>query len=993
MSWEDPVVVGSLPVGAAVYAIPGGAVLYVSTTGNNANPGTLASPKASLAGAISAANSGTTIILREGVYTEEVVTPSNKTLTIQAYPDEEVWFDGSVVYSSWSGSGPWTSPTVDWPAISASNYPQVGDGLAHLPEQVWIDDVAQTQIADNGSPAAGQFSVNRSTNVITIGTNPSGKIVRVAEKRVWMTATGPVHLKGFGVRRYSPSSVEGSTSSMLYVAGSAQGSTLENVIFRESGMHAMSLIRPVTFSKFTIEECNNSGIQVTTSTGTTLREFSIQNINRGGWHPQPIVSAIKVTKSDQFTAIHGIVDHLGGGIGVWMDTSVTRVIVANISVNDVGVGMENEGGDGGFYSGVQHYSWWVNNRVTNAEDWALKILDSGWNKIANNDFTGARVSINMQQDGRYNHGLAGESTFEITPWVSIHNTLINNKITSTPAISNIIAYSDPPDAMPDPDGGPDFVLLGWDFFDLVSGNWTLGSDIELGKVDGFRNSYNWTTAATSPAAVGGPPGARLGTNHQGASAPSDTIATPLPDEIADLLGIPHGYQKVGTILPAPIPQGTQEEPNMSDRLWFAEGTDGAAVTTGNFLANDGTAASVAAGGTGGTLLYEADNKHAGATGVKHTPGTGTSNLRLPFAATTGTGAVKFYLTAATLPPAVRDVFNLRHASGQLIRLAITSSGALESRSGTGAIHSTSAGGAFVANRRNRIELTFTINTAAGANDSYTAKIFDGDSTTADATLSGTVDMGTANASSVDLLFPNNSSANWEIFLDTIGLRDGSATEIGPAPNAVAAFTGSGTLSAVAVQGGGAVSRSAALSGSGTLSATAVPRFSATAAFTGSGTLSATLAVREIRAAAFSGSGTLFASTVALDTRTAEFSGSGTLTAMAVASYPEIATASFTGEGALSAVVSFTLLPQIIFIPPVEKSYMSDTHPLFRRVPYYVGITVLKEDGIYRQVRGSYAPEEIDAAEKAYIGGHEYVITQEESDELTGAGYGIYITVV
>jgi hypothetical protein len=372
-----------------------------------------------------------------------------------------------------------------------------------------------------------------------------------------MLATGPVTLRGFGVCRYSPSAVEGQDSSLIYVAGSSYNSVIENMVFRQSGMHGLSIIRPITVSQITVEECNNSCVQVTTSNDSLISRFVFRNANLGGWHPQPVTAGIKVTRSDNIVLRDGIVEDINEAIGVWFDVSNTRFIAANVTVDNTEVALESELSGGGFYNGVQHKSWFINCRTTNSLDWAVKIMDSDYVTVANCDLDASRVAINCQQDARDNTGTPGNLTFEIVPWVTVHNRLWNNRVVGQPAIASMIAYHDPASAVRDPDGGPDRVLLGWDFFDEIAGNWVPtappGSMIQMGKVDGFRNSYNtWALAASSPAAVGGPPGAKLGTNHQGTTTPADSIAKPLPDDIADLLGVPRGYQKVGPILPAPI---------------------------------------------------------------------------------------------------------------------------------------------------------------------------------------------------------------------------------------------------------------------------------------------------------------------------------------------------------------------------------------------------------------------------------------------------------
>lgn len=559
MTWNPPAsaYAGSIPVGDAKYPIPAGVVLYVSPSGDNANSGTVNSPKRTVAAAIATAPSGATIVLRSGEYHESVTVPSTKALTIQAYPGETVWFDGSRRYWAWSGSGPWTSSLgVDWSPIESARYGQAGDGRAHYPEQIWINNAALTQIEDGARPGAGQFSIDRTANTITVGTNPRGRNVRVAELRRWMLATGPVKLLGFGVRRYSPAAIEGPDSALIYVAGASYNSVIQNVVFRQSGMHGLSIVRPITLDQITVEECSNTGIQMTTAQNSVLSRFAIRNCNRGGWKAQPITAGIKITRTDGLVIRDGIVENVPGCVGVWFDVSNTRFAVVNVSVNKVSTGFETELSGGGKIGGVQYRSWLVNCRTANVVDWSVQILDSDHVTVANCDLAGGRVSVNLQQDRPANTGSPSNNlTFETVPWVSVHNRLLNNRITSQPAIAGVIAYHDPPQPVRDPDGGPARILLGWDFFDRIEGNWFRpappGSMVQLGRVDGHRTSYNTPTAlAASPSTVG-VRGGKLGPNHQGATAPDHLTAVPLTAELAALTGAPEGLQHVGAFLPAP----------------------------------------------------------------------------------------------------------------------------------------------------------------------------------------------------------------------------------------------------------------------------------------------------------------------------------------------------------------------------------------------------------------------------------------------------------
>ena len=57
-----------------------------------------------------------------------------------------------------------------------------------------------------------------------------------------------------------------------------------------------------------------------------------------------------------------------------------------------------------------------------------------------------------------------------------------------------------------------------------------------------------------------------------------------------------------------------------------------------------------------------------------------------------------------------------------------------------------------------------------------------------------------------------------------------------------------------------------------------------------------------------------------------------------------------------------------------------------------GVTVLKYEGEYFQMR---YPSEDDfvEAEAVYVGGHEYVVSDEEAADLTDAGYGDNLTEI
>lgn len=74
-------------------------------------------------------------------------------------------------------------------------------------------------------------------------------------------------------------------------------------------------------------------------------------------------------------------------------------------------------------------------------------------------------------------------------------------------------------------------------------------------------------------------------------------------------------------------------------------------------------------------------------------------------------------------------------------------------------------------------------------------------------------------------------------------------------------------------------------------------------------------------------------------------------------------------------------------PTMLEELPSDGHPLFSRIKVPHGITVLKIDGEYYEVRYP-SSEEVDEADVAYIGGYSYEVDATEKADLEAAGYTV-----
>lgn len=73
-------------------------------------------------------------------------------------------------------------------------------------------------------------------------------------------------------------------------------------------------------------------------------------------------------------------------------------------------------------------------------------------------------------------------------------------------------------------------------------------------------------------------------------------------------------------------------------------------------------------------------------------------------------------------------------------------------------------------------------------------------------------------------------------------------------------------------------------------------------------------------------------------------------------------------------------------PTVSEGPAGDGR-LFSRYRLLRGITVLKIDGEYYELRYP-SSEEVEAADEAYIGGYSYEVSAEEKADLEAAGYTV-----
>jgi hypothetical protein len=457
-------VAGSQSIGTTAYAIPGGAIFATAASGTG-GAGTLASPYQSAATAVAAAPAGTsTIVLRGGSYNESITTPTNKSITFQAYPNEAVWFD----------------------------------------------------------------SVNT--------------------KARFLIATGPTHLKGIGIKRYTGGGTSDSQGAyaMGFYGGSSAGSYLENCVFDSSGLDGLKIgVNNCSLKWVTFRNSQRTGFQATQCDGMVVNQCASIHNNLGGYAAEPETAGMKFTRCDQTLITQNWVEDCPGAYGIWYDVWCTRMkVAANVVPGGTGsTGLKHcieiELSDGGNFNG-QNYGYVVGNKVTGASYAGVKLLDSGYVHVGNNDMRTSAMALWMQQDNR-EHGSTDYRTPTECPAHCLGNPFVNNIYDGG---TGFTAY----------DAAGVFNYTGGQMLGRVGGNWSSGSQMgSLGAVGGSRSGGTFTNPAdmaSASVAVGGP--LNLGTNVRNASRPADTIAEPLSAAVADLLSLPVGTQLIGpntSILP------------------------------------------------------------------------------------------------------------------------------------------------------------------------------------------------------------------------------------------------------------------------------------------------------------------------------------------------------------------------------------------------------------------------------------------------------------
>jgi hypothetical protein len=387
------------PTGSVIpttaYPIPTGAI-FMSPTGSDSGTGAQDQPVQSLNRAIQLVPAGGTIVMRGGVHRQWYsgdglkVGVVSKSLTIQAYPGEQAWFDGTdVIADGWTKSGtvwsrPWSTPqfcgdkydiavggvspvspklTQDSPCSYADSIADPAHPVAGDPQLAFADGAQLTQKGTLSAVTLGShtFFYDWTAKRIYVSENPATSTIELATRPAAMILGGPYNftVRGIGFRHYA-SSILG--DAVLYAglggAGSPGKGTFENLVFRQnagvtlsiSGPKNGTVVRGSVFADNHYTGFSSNGF-ASSNPGVTnglLLEGNVFNANNAGYADGECTRScgaadVKIAHMTGFTVRGNIFENtVGFAPGFWCDLDCSAGVIVDNSSHD-------NGGHGIFY--------------------------------------------------------------------------------------------------------------------------------------------------------------------------------------------------------------------------------------------------------------------------------------------------------------------------------------------------------------------------------------------------------------------------------------------------------------------------------------------------------------------------------------------------------------------------------------------------------------------------------------------------------------------
>ncbi|MEV8252730.1 right-handed parallel beta-helix repeat-containing protein [Rhodoglobus sp. NPDC076762] len=402
---------GAAELGTTSYEIQAGA-LFVSPTGDNDADGSLATPLRTIKAALARVSAGGMIVLRAGEYHEAFTIAEGTPVTVQSYPGEVVWLDGSEIVEGWqldgeqsgdeqAGDELWSvawgtvfdsSPTYERGAPDNTeqywNFVTAAHPLAAHPDQLWLDDAPLTQVGSQDEVTASSFFHDESAGVLYLGADPSGQTVRAStlQRALSIRAEGST-IRGIGVRRFAPS-----VPDFGAVTVERPGVTIENVVITESATTGLFITAAnTTIRQVTVTESGMVGVAANYADNLLIDGLKASGNNTEWFNRAPVAGGLKLTRS-RTVEIRNSDFSDNNATALWFDQSCRDMtITGSTFVGNAGHGLFLE---------ISARALVADNYLADNGIFGMKVNDTSSVEIRDNIVVGSRNAIAVLQDER-----------------------------------------------------------------------------------------------------------------------------------------------------------------------------------------------------------------------------------------------------------------------------------------------------------------------------------------------------------------------------------------------------------------------------------------------------------------------------------------------------------------------------------------------------------------------------------------------------------------
>lgn len=536
--------VGSAPIGSTNYPVPAGAV-YVTASGSRTGSGTASSPYGSLAYAIEKANSGSTIVMRGGSYRESTVVPFYKRLTIQSYPGESVWLEGSSVVSGWQRAGN-TWIVSGWNYIfdhrvshnqgvdESNRFVDPAYPMAGHPDQVWVSGTRLRQVGSAGAVVSGTFFVDESARRLIIGSDPTGKQVEASTRQQAMVVVGEgTTIRGIGIRRYANTFWMGGA-----LSAQVNNISVENVHLVDNATTGLNgWAKNLTLNRVTLANNGVLGLGLNRTDDLRLSNSLIQGNNLERFKEAPVSGGAKITTARRVSITNNVFER-NTTAGLWFDMdSYDLTITKNRVSNNGGTGIALEASSKIVVAG----NYLIGNGKAGVE-----VGDTNNVNVWNNTFSGNQLyTLRIYQDFRrssdpvityvvrdvaFRNNVLAYGTGPCPYLVHDMEQKVNGQALRVTSQSNAYyraSSSSPANMVCWANGSAGLAS----FKTLTTFRAATGNDMQSTLNEGtpiLTSAYQLTPAALSS---------------------TSGVALPIPDGVASLLGVPANTRKLGPVSP------------------------------------------------------------------------------------------------------------------------------------------------------------------------------------------------------------------------------------------------------------------------------------------------------------------------------------------------------------------------------------------------------------------------------------------------------------